>query len=181
MASGPEQRVKSVPPFDVVTVLTGTFGGGADTVVSVADDGVVDHVGAGVIGGAKLELVGRVMGVVAVVGEVVLDDDLVGEVVDAADGRVAGEVSSSSIAVCESRVPSCGATPLATRPTAANASVTATTTPSAQTPASSSPRLTLRFSSSITPAMLNRTARPAQAPDRETGRWWVRPTLGAHG
>lgn len=86
-------------------------------------------------------------------------------------------VNSLSMAVFDKRVASPGATPLATRATAAKASVTATTTPIAHTPARINPRRTRRFSSNPGPRLLKGTARPAQASPGSLGTRAVRRTL----
>lgn len=148
--------MKSVPPSDVVTVSCGcaaivvvvvvsvvpvTFVAfvvavvfdvtvvsvvpGTARVVGVETEGVVDRV----------EVVVRIAGLVV---DVVLDDPPDGE-------RPEVDVwaaSWSSIADCDRWATSWGATPLATCCTAANASATATTTPSIQTLARTSPRRT---------------------------------------
>ncbi len=181
--------MSTVPPCDVVAVLpaptTGrcvvvvTFAGGAalDVVGGIEPDAAVS-VGPGVVGVVDL---GRVLEVDVVVDcprpdglvleDVVLEDPApendvleveVGSV-GVGPGRAAGAASSWSIAVCDNRVTSLGATPLATRATAAKARLTATTMPSAQTPASRNPRFTSRFSSTRTTRGHKCAARPRQA------------------
>jgi len=176
MRDGPEQRAKSVPPRDVVAVFVFGAVVGAGTVVTVMGRRVVGGDGA-VIGGATVGFVGALAGgdVVVGVGPAAVVGVAVGIVAGGADGAsVVGETTgpigrtgavvpgvevdtggplgvattrAASISDCESVATSWGATPLATCPTAAKATITAVTAPRTQTP----PRIkTRRTGESVT-------------------------------
>ena len=158
-------------------MLCGATGGGAATVVAVV----------GVVGSEECDHAvtgGAVSTVPPVVGVCHTQVDLVEDVVEVEVGvdpgfavvvvaREVGEVdprgegvvppvSSSSTWVFDKCATSLGATPLATRATAAKARLTAITTPATHTPTSSTPRLTPRFSSDYRPGVLKPTASAAQ-------------------
>jgi hypothetical protein len=154
-----------VPPCEVVTVLCSPPDAGDGTVV-VGAGSVVGSAG----GGAVL-----VVDTSDVDGRGRVDDglDAVGELTEEARGvdgcalpLVCGlavvAVNALSIARRESEETLGAATPLATRPTAANANATATPTPIIHTPARSSPRRTGRLSPKRGACRFKPSASPSQ-------------------
>ena len=177
-----EQRVHTVPPCEVVTVFEGEVVVGGAAVVGVGWVAGGDVGGGGAVAGGVVVADGWVVGevppddggrvpVVRVTAAVVVDACACGE----RGGSEVVELSARSTPPCESRATLAGATRLATRPTAANATVTDTATPMSQTTVNSTPRRTPRVLPTAPVKLLKARSRPPQVCDSGSGGRQLRP------